>query len=726
MIGLVTGRNRGCGSVRTPAGFEADFRTLVRVIPAALRVSRAGGHGWWTVAGALPIPGYLGMAIVVLHEAWFGVRHAFKCNHHVKCVCPATSRFLTGRTFHGHVVTDATYWRRSNNVKTADGHCSAFQKLPGFQRHLARTGPVLAVFGAMVSPVLTVALVVPAAVGWVLLTGPGRRVIWWAWGPAWRWSCRVAWTRLGGLVARVVPGPVAEWSGRLLEDRGLPKRLTEHHGARVQDLAQGLASITGTSPASVKRAIEWNPGYAAVEQGGLIARWYLPRGFKASSKEQASVNELWQGRVGLEVEPRWLTAEARPHVNFIRARSLPDIVYLEDYAADLAKLPSNKIGVGLDDQGEVVCQDWDVENPHSLVVAGSRHGKTELNRSKTAQVTRKGGHVAAADCKRISFQGLEGIPGFDLRNNPRDIRAMWELIRGSYEEMDRRAEERERNPTAEFKPWVSCIEELGQFSEMTGDWWDELEFEDPRDAGTLFFKRRGRKIPRVWRYIKSLCFEGAEFNMHVDIDGQDGDHQYLKGLKPVLGLRILGGFQDNQWLNCVGTRPPPKAPEIKGRFCLVNGSKQTWFQAFVGSLDKLESAAIWRDYARAGRRLDGSTPVTGPFTVTGDGTIHGAENGRSARSVTTLAAEPVTDLSTPRSLLAIVRAFILPDGSAEEQKKLTQVLRQDRYRSDRGELPGDLVFPEPAEIAGDGRQTELFIPVAVIEFNAARRGRRVA
>lgn len=664
--------------------------------------------------GALSWLGYAGMVLLALHEAWFGVRHAFKCNHHVRCECPPQTRYLTGRTFHGHVVNDATYWRRSNNVKTKDGHCSAFQKLPGFQRHLARTGPVLAVFGAMVSPVLTVALVVPAAVGWVLLTGPGQRVIWRAWGPAWRWSCRVAWSRLGGLVLRVVPGPVTAWSGRLLEDRGLPKRLTEHHGARTQDLAQGLASITGTSAAAVKRAIEWNPGYAATEQGGLVAKWYLPRGFKGDSKEQAKANELWQGRIGFELTPQWNLADARPHVNFIRARSLPDIVYLEEYAPYLAKLPPNQTGLGLDDMGELVVADTKVENPHELVVAGSRHGKTELNRSKVAQTTRKGGYVAAADCKRISFQGLEGVPGFELRNNPRDIRGMWELIRRSYEELDRRAKEREDNPTAEFDPWRLCIEELGQFSEMTGDWWDELDFEDPRDEGTLFFRRKGRKIPRVWRYIKSLCFEGAEFEMFVSISGQDGDHQYLKGLKPVLGLRMLGGYQDNQWLNCVGTRPVPQAPDIKGRFCLVNGRKQTWFQAFVGSLDKLESAAIWRDYARAGRRMDGSQPPV-TETVPQRSVTYLVDTKGQVTDVNALEPGAVTDdhRGVRISLSDAIDGGYVPGASLK-------ALRMDRYRSDRGELPPGLVFPQVAGMRG--KNTELFWSGELSAFNSARRG----
>ena len=389
-------------------------------------------------------------------------------------------------------------------------------------------------------------------------------------------------------------------------------------------------------------------------------------------------------------------------------------------------LPDHKTAIGLDDQGGLVCWDWSCENPHGMVVAGSRHGKTELNRSITAQVVRKGGRVCAVDCKRISFQGLEGVPGFELRNNPRDIRGMWKLIEEFYEEMERRSMERELNPTAEFKRWLLIIEEVLQFSAMTDDWWEEMDPEADADAGTVFWKpRRGKKTPRVWRLIKSLCWEGAEFGMHVIVDGQDGEFQALKGVRNVLGMRLLGGYQPQQWKACVGTTPIPEAPSTKGRFCLVAGG-QTWVQALLGHEDKNESAAIWRDFARAGRRMDGTVPVTGPFTVTGDGTIHGPGNGRSAASATLHAAAPVTDLSTPMSLLEIVRAFILPHGSVEEQKKQAQALRQDRYRSDKGELPDGMLFPEPAEIAEDGRQTEKFVPLAVVEFNEARRGRKVA
>jgi hypothetical protein len=75
------------------------------------------------------------------------------------------------------------------------------------------------------------------------------------------------------------------------------------------------------------------------------------------------------------------------------------------------------------------------------------------------------------------------------------------------------------------------------------------------------------------------------------------------------------------------------------------------------------------------------------------------------------------------SLLEIVRAFLLPSGTPEEQKNLAQALRQDRYRSDKGQLPDGLVFPEPVGVnAGFNGQAELFVPSQVIEFNTARRG----
>ena len=367
------------------------------------------------------------------------------------------------------------------------------------------------------------------------------------------------------------------------------------------------------------------------------------------------------------------------------------------------------------------------ENPHGMVVAGSRHGKTELNRSLTAQVVRKGGKVYAADCKRVSFQGLEGVPGFELRNNPRDIRAMWELIEEFYDEMELRSTKRLTDKTAEFPRWLLIIEEVLQFSAMTDDWWEEMEPESEVDEGTLFWKpKRGKKTPRVWRWIKSLCWEGAEFGMHVIVDGQDGEFQALKGVRNVLGMRLLGGYQPQQWKACVGTTPVPEAPRTKGRFCLVAGG-QTWVQALVGHLDKNESAAIWRDFARAGRRMDGSLPVTEPDTepdiVTGhDGRQSDKIAGHGVNGVR--AHKPAIDSrGVPVSLAEAERDGLVPGATIK-------ALRQDRYLSDKDEQDGGnrlggLRFPKPVAEVRNG-QKEKFWSGELAEFNEARRGKRVA
>lgn len=69
------------------------------------------------------------------------------------------------------------------------------------------------------------------------------------------------------------------------------------------------------------------------------------------------------------------------------------------------------------------------------------------------------------------------------------------------------------------------------------------------------------------------------------------------------------------------------------------------------------------------------------------------------------------DPSAPMSLWDIVAAGLVPCS--------VRALRQDRYRSDHGQLPGDLKFPKPALVDG---QTERFWSADITAFNAQRRG----
>ena len=165
-------------------------------------------------------------------------------------------------------------------------------------------------------------------------------------------------------------------------------------------------------------------------------------------------------------------------------------------------------------------------------------------------------------------------------------------------------------------------------SDMWDDWWEQQPAEDPATAGTIFWKaKKSRKTPPIWRRIKAGLWEGAFVKKNIVMVGQNLDGPTLKGCRNAIGLRVLGGYQPQNWKALVGTTPVPPAPPQRGRFCLVSGSRQTWLQTLIADTDPDKSAAIWRDYARAGRRLSDAVvpvggadvairPVTGPV-VTG-------------------------------------------------------------------------------------------------------------
>ena len=668
----------------------------------------------------LSMIGVLILGALAVHEVVFVVRHLTCPPAH--CGCPLTHRFLAGLPLHGHVVTDATYWRAASKDLTQAKTVGPWLKLPGFKRRLYRTGPFVAAAALLIAWVPSAIVLGVLAVCWFLR--------------------RAAWARrlLRRGAGRALKGLCGAWDGRA-SDRLRTERASqawEHrpawlrwrHRNRVQTMGMLLATVTGTSSSSVQRGVTWNPEYADAKPGEEVARWVLPRGFKATGGEKSSAQEVWQSRIGFGLTFSWHLDVEEPVLVMSRARQMRPIVFLHDVLDKLNALDDSKSGIGLDDNDRLVAWNWNTENPHGVMNGGSRIGKTEINKCLVAQILRKGGGVTYIDPKEISLQGMDPIPGLTLKNDPGDIPAMWEAIADFRHLMDARRVERSRLGKEAVAGWnrrLLILEEVNQFSEQSDDFWEELPEEEEGFRGTEMWKpRRAKRTPQVWRHVKAIAWQGAAFKMHVFVDGQDVQSMVLKGVRNSLGMRLLGGYLPSQWKFLVGTTPVPAAPNHEGRFCLVVGNDQTWLQAILGDKDPDQSSAIWRDYALGGRGTGGTEPVTegvtGPFTVTGNGTVYNTGNGWSERSGALRAQSPVTGLSEPMSLLEIVRAFILPRGTKEEQKKLVQMLRQDRYRDDKGELPGGLMFPEPAGVAEDGRQAELFIPAAVLEFNEARRG----
>lgn len=696
-----------------------------------------------TVHHALTWIGWLMLVLVLLHEfRWCWKHRACPPAH---CECSRLHKFLAGHPPHGHTVTDATYWRPAAKDLTQAKTVGPWLKRPGWQRRLIRTGSVLAVAGLLINWLLaTVVLAVLAPFIAAGLSPAARQRLPGVAGWMFRLQCQVT--------VWIVLLLCAVWDKRAPEhlrtervvrlwvraQKRMPswlrpaavKRLWRRlrHRDRVQTMGMLLSSITGTSSSSVEKGVSWSPEYTTAEPGDEVARWVLPRGFKATAGEKALAQEVWQSRIGFEVTPSWKLDADEPVMVMKRAYQLPKLVYLHELLEKVEALPEHKTAIGLDDRGELVCWDWNVENPHGLLNAGSRHGKTETEMAMVGQVLRKGGNVTYVDVKRVSIQGLKGLPGLNLLDNPANMIGMWLEIDKWGKDLDDRIDARTKDPTSEFGRDLLVLEEVNEFSERCDEFWEIWPEENEEWKDTILWKpKRAKKTPPIWRVIKKGVWEGAFVRKNVLIAGQNIEAQTVKGVRNSIGMRLMGGYQPQNWKALVGTTPIPPAPPIKGRWCMINGGSQTWVQALIADLTDVKSAAIWRDYARAGRRMDGSLPpvtepATGPFTVTGNGTIHGPHNGWSASRNGIITLPSVTDAATPMSLLKIVKVFLLPRGTDEEQKKLAQMLRQDRYRSDKGELPNGLEFPEPARVADDGRQTEEFIPSQVIEFNAARRG----
>jgi hypothetical protein len=620
--------------------------------------------------------GALILGALLVHEVLWGFRHLTCPPAH--CRCPVTHKFLAGLPLHGHTVTDATYWRAANKDLTQAKTTGPWLKLPGWKRRLIRTGPVLAAAGLLINWALAAAvLAVLAPVLAAAFSGRARR-----------------WLRRGRLLGRL------------------------RHRDRVQTMGMLLSSITGTSSSSVEAGVTWNPGYSTAKPGEEVARWVLPRGFKAAAGEKALAQEVWQSRVGFSLVFSWKLDADEPVLVMSRAYEMPKLVLLSDVLDQIAALPDDKSAIGFDDHARMVCWDWKNESPHALINAGSRHGKTELEEGLICQELRRGGDATVVDVKRVSLQALQGLPRLTLKDNPRDMEGMWNAIVAWGADLDDRIDQRVEDPTVQYRRSLLVIEEVNQFDEMCNEFWENLPEEDPDAWGTIFWKpHRAKKTPAIWKVIKQGVWEGAFVKKNVIIVGQNIEAQTVKGVRNSIGMRLMGGYQPQNWKALVGTTPIPPAPPQKGRWCLINGSTQTWVQAVIADpADANNSGAIWRDYARAGRRLDGTVPITaggpGPFTATSNGVI------TAGQCVATMHAPQAITGGDPRGK-PVTLAEAIDHGYAPGAT--VQALRMDRYRSDTGDLPDGLTFPEPVEEVCNG-QAERFWSSEITAFNAARRG----
>ena len=223
---------------------------------------------------------------------------------------PADTQVPAGLPLHGHTVTDATYWRRANKDLTQARNVGPWLKLPGWKRRLYRTGPVVAIAALMIDLTMTAA-VLAALLVYVI----ARRT---------SWGRRLARRAVSFLLTPLRTQRVS----RLLDRRPMWLR-TPRHRNRIQTMGMLLAR----SPAPQQRRggrDDWTPDYAATEPGEEVARWVLPRGFKARAGRRTRRRRCGSPASGWRSPSAGNLDADEPVLVIRRAREMPVHRYLND------------------------------------------------------------------------------------------------------------------------------------------------------------------------------------------------------------------------------------------------------------------------------------------------------------------------------------------------------------------------------------------------------------
>jgi hypothetical protein len=385
------------------------------------------------------------------------------------------------------------------------------------------------------------------------------------------------------LTLALVGGPLA---GLWLWGRVEAVRLYQHRRALERPLSAALAPFLGVEPREVEGGLSIDPGYADTGSGEHVAALELPDHWAATRAQREQVQEVISARLGVDVRYQWRTADHPMIVNLTRAAVPPAVVPFAEVRAYLESLPGHLALLGKDAQGEYRNWDRSAEDPHVLLSAGSRRGKTTLLLLLAAQDIRRGAdHVTAIDPKRLSLLALANVaPGVRLVNDPRDVPGMWAAVADFAALVGERYDELAKDPTREHPRALLILDEVSQLSAMFARHWRKIKA--PGDPTQ----------PPVWDDVATVLWMGAQANCHVIIAGQRIDFKLLGGLLGSLGLRLLAGYSVQDFKRLVGLTPVVPSQRPRGRFLYFDGSDDlAWLQLVKASPDEI------RDWILAGR-----------------------------------------------------------------------------------------------------------------------------
>jgi hypothetical protein len=483
-----------------------------------------------------------------------------------------TWRFLTGRRLVGPHLTNATFWlpgtravgEGKQRVKVGRWHY-----LPGYERALIRWLVVAAAVGALLHHWLVVAY----AAGFTL----------WA-----VWSSVRA---------------VRTW---------------RHDRTYVRPLHVALKALLGLPETITPDEYLFVPRGVPATGRPMLARVVLPETFNATKDARQLVSGLVLDKLGLasaDVDLEYRTV-GRPTLIATRAAKPPAAVLLEDVAADIDKLGPSEVLLGSSAHG-LVTFDLETESPHAGFSCESGTGKSEQLGAIVAQFIRKSpdNRAVVIDPKMVSLEALQGVPGVTIVNDPlgdEGVLEMWAAIDGVRAEVMRRAGVLKADPSAEFDALLLVVDEANVLAALSGATWERVK---PKgDKG---------KAP-LWADLLVILAAGRRFRVHVILVGQDLRESALGGigLRTMLGLRGIAGYDAQGWMRFMQSRPIPTRQPGRGRWCYRIGGRDVWVQNVWGGPDPGALAAFAQGRVShvpspdvsAGGRVDtpaGGTPIVG-------------------------------------------------------------------------------------------------------------------
>lgn len=367
-------------------------------------------------------------------------------------------------------------------------------------------------------------------------------------------------------------------------ERKLQVRVQVRHHTKgtVKPLAHAMALEIGTPPETAHRSITIRPDYSTAKGLEDVGTIVLPDWYPANPGQREQIEHLVKSRLGMDLSFTWHTSKRPMTLQIARAPIPPTLVPFADMLPAIRALPTDKVLLGVTGRGDKKLWDMSSEDPHCLVSANTRRGKTRLLLLIACQVLFQGAEkVTAIDPKRVGIdEALAGIPGVDVHSDPRNVPDMWDAVKRFREFMDARIDAYTEDRTMEFKRALLIIDEVSQFAAMSKVYWDSIR------------QKTDKAVPPVWNDVAAILWQGAQFGCSMLVFGQRIEHSTLGGLIDSFGTRLLAGFQKRTYERLVGIPPVPASQRPRGRFLYFDGEQPQWIQTVLGSDQELRSLAL--------------------------------------------------------------------------------------------------------------------------------------